>query len=224
MHKLLPFRQYDEKDVINLFQLDVSNATVTNLTPGGIDVTDKESFWSGSLVTVPVGNTKLGGDEPALSTNSYLGAIGSADQGHALQEGNQYPVTGNKVAAVAGGTANHTVLGITIRATLAFDENGEKLLYYREKLDELQAVLPGEAVPIATKGIFTIKPGAAGITNVALAATTITPGFGLAVHGTAAQKGQFTCAGKAAGQLGTILATGTGGGSSIALTTFDAGA
>lgn len=223
MHKLLPFRQYSEKDVINLAQLDVSGATLSNLKPGGTDGTMKNSFWSGSIVNVKSSNTTLGGDDPTLTTNAYLGAIGSDDQGFAMQEGNQYPAAPLKLDPTTGNTGAHLVLGITLKPTLAFDENDEKLLYYRRKLDELQAVLPGEPVPVATRGIFTITTGAAATTNVALAAAAITPGFGIDVHNTAAQVGQFTCAAKAASQLGTILATGKAGGKSIALVTFDAG-
>lgn len=225
MHKLLPFRQYSEKDVINLAQLDVSGAAaIGNLKPGGTDVNLKNAFWSGSLVSVPSTNTTLGGDDPTLTTDPYLGAIGSADQGFALQEGNQYPSSPLKLDAIAGGSNEELVLGLTLRSTLAFDENGEKLLYYRRKLEELQAVLPGETVPVITKGIFTITTSTSPTdTNVALAAGTITPGFGLDVHAAVAQVGQFTCSAKAADSLGTILATGTNGGKSVALVTFDAG-
>lgn len=51
-------------------------------------------------------------------------------------------------------------MGITLRQTLTHDENGEKLLYYREKKDELHCVFPGEAVPVATDGWFTFTADA----------------------------------------------------------------
>ena len=35
-----------------------------------------------------------------------------------------------------------------------FDENGEKLLYNRTKQHQMQCVLSGQAVPIATRGRF----------------------------------------------------------------------
>jgi len=35
---------------------------------------------------------------------------------------------------------------------LAYDENGEKMLYYKQKLDEAFAVLPGHSVPVLTRG------------------------------------------------------------------------
>lgn len=221
MHKLLPFRQYSEKDVINLAQLDVSGATaIGNLKPGTSDGTLKDSFWSGSLVKVPATNTTLGDSDPSLTTNSYLGAIGSGDQGFAMQEGNQYPAAPLKLTGA--GSANHEVLGITLKATLAFDENDEKLLYYKRKLDELQAVLPGETVPVATRGIFTITTGGAAATKVGIADGTITPGMVLGGHGSIVSV--FQTIASAAHGLGRVLATGTNGGKAVALVTFDAGA
>ena len=48
-------------------------------------------------------------------------------------------------------------MGILLRDVRAKDENGENLLYYPEKREELQCVVSGEAVPIATRGIFTLN-------------------------------------------------------------------
>jgi hypothetical protein len=47
-----------------------------------------------------------------------------------------------------------------LRQTLETDENGEKLIYNPIKRDELQAVLSGQAVPVATKGLFTFSEDA----------------------------------------------------------------
>jgi hypothetical protein len=51
-------------------------------------------------------------------------------------------------------------VGITLRETLAYDENGEKLLYYKQKLDEAQAVLPGQTVPVLTRGLVLLDSNA----------------------------------------------------------------
>jgi len=167
MHKLLPFRQYDEKDVINLFSLDLTGeaSPYTNLKPG--DETLNNGFnWSGTAVTVRASDAgEFGGDQPNRTTDGYLGAIGSGDQGYALQSGSFYPSTRAKVGAPA---LNGTALGITLRPTLAWDENHTKLLDYDIKKDELQCVLPGEAVPVATKGFFTlvVDTGAAASSTV----------------------------------------------------------
>jgi len=198
MHKLLPFRQYDEKDVINLFNLKVGGYTLTNLVPGGTG--NNKEFWSGTPV-IPTGtdaDATLTADDPKLTTDAYLGAIGAADQGFALQEGSQYPTAGMQVGTA--GAAAKNVIGITLRATLAYDENGEKLLYYKEKLDELQGVLPGQAVPVVSRGFFTM--------NVS-GQTTANPTIGHALK--AAANGVFTAAAVHQGDgtdCGTILAKG----------------
>lgn len=164
MHKLLPFRQYDEQDVLGIFSLDVSAA-------GGVSkyidlAPDSKGFanganWSGTAVSAKVGN-HLGQDdtnlEPLMTNDPYLGAIGSGDQGpFALQEGSFYPEAPLKVTQTSDCDG---FLGITLRPTMAWDENMEKLLYYPVKKDEFQAVLPGETVPVATRGFFTLTYGA----------------------------------------------------------------
>ena len=84
----------------------------------------------------------------------YLGA--SFDGAHIGFNG--YPAnTGMTVAPAAAGGRG---LGITLRETLAFDENGEKLLYYKQKLDEAQAVLPGQTVPVLTRGLVLLAASA----------------------------------------------------------------
>ena len=45
---------------------------------------------------------------------------------------------------------------MTLYQTAKNDENGEKLLYNPQKQEEKQAMLPGQAVPILTKGIVTL--------------------------------------------------------------------
>lgn len=171
MHKLRPFRQYDEQDVLGIFSLDVSSQKASKyaaLAP------DDKSFqnganWSGTAVSAKVGNA-LGGDEPLRMDDPYLGAIGSGDQGpFALQQGSFYPEAPLKVEAASDCDG---FLGITLRPTMAWDENMEKLLYYPVKKDEFQAVLPGETVPVATRGFFTLTYGASAADGVGLVAAT----------------------------------------------------
>ena len=57
-------------------------------------------------------------------------------------------------------TTGAPVLGVTLNQTIANDENGEKLIYNPIKADELQAVLSGQAVPVATRGLFTFSNSA----------------------------------------------------------------
>ena len=221
MHKLLPFRQYSEKDVFNLAKLSLSGATLSNLKPG--DTTFSSKNWSGTGVGISVpatplatpatgtgsANTTLGGDDPTISANPYLGAIGSADQGYSMMEGNGYPQA--PLTIDVGTASDLNWLGITLRPTLAFDENDEKLLYYNRKKEELQCVLPGETVPVATSGFFTLSVG----TDGAIASLP-TPGAGL----TSAADGKFTAGVSAAGDVGTVIATGSNGGQSVMLVQF----
>ena len=219
MHKLLPFRQYDEKDVINLFSLDLTSASagLTLLKPGNQDAAGMISgHWSGTAVKASA-NVGIGGAEPDLTgTNkAYLGAIGAGNQGFALTQGAISPNAGGSVvpSAAASATENAPCLGITLRATLAFDENDEKLLYYQEKLDELQAVLPEQPVPVATRGFFTV--------NIATLGGAITTAHGGVAAGNGlkvAAEGAFTAAASAADQdVGTVLAKGDANGVKVAM-------
>ena len=137
--RILPFRQYDAHDVVNLFAL----------APGKENdkLTDSGDGDAGVFVTVASGN--FGKDPIEYTTNSYLGKTDYPFVGR-----NQYPsVTLKCTPAVAG---KH-VLGLTLRQTAKTDENGEKLLYNPTKREEAMAVLPGQAVPVASKGIFTLS-------------------------------------------------------------------
>jgi hypothetical protein len=219
MHKLLPFRQYDEKDVINLFSLDVSgeaSSKYTKLSPDNLGVSNGGN-WSGTLVVPQSDSTKLGGDEPTRTYDSYLGKIGSQNQGNfTYQQGVFYPSAPMQVSI---GSVDVSTLGLTLRPTIAWDENDEKLLYYPVKKDEFQAVLPGEAVPVATRGFFTVTVGIAASgaaiadANGLGAGTTIVPGSSLK----AGANGKFVARGSSGTAIARILATGQNAGKDVAL-------
>lgn len=209
IHKLLPFRQYDEKDVVNLFSLVLSGAGTNYSNAYAGAIIDKGSNLSGTAVEISTTNNKLGGDEPMMTASEgYLGAVKDG-LGQTLAQGVQYPKAANTVAPTAA-TGDADFFGITLRSTFAYDENMEKLLYYQRKLEELQAVLPLQAVPVATRGMFTLSLGAL-TGGHALAAAT--PGQGLSV----AASGQFTAGTAASGDVGLVLATGKNGGQDVAL-------
>jgi hypothetical protein len=135
--RLYPFRQYSDIDVINMF----ANSTC-----------DDNPFTNGNgsagvFVKVNAGNLDL--DPITYGTNAYLGKTDYPFLGAA-----QYPSVPLTFTAA---TNDAPVLGITLNQTLAFDENGEKLLYNPIKKAELQAVLSGQAVPVATRGMFTLN-------------------------------------------------------------------
>lgn len=134
--RLYPFRQYSEYDVINLFASDTADLSPSTNGNGS----------AGVFVKVSAGN--LDQDPITYADNSYLGKTDYPFLGAA-----QYPSVPLKFTAA---TAGEPVLGITLNQTLQQDENGEKLLYNPVKRQELQAVLTGQASPVATRGIFTL--------------------------------------------------------------------
>ena len=182
--RLLPFRQYNEQDVVNVFALQ--NADVLESTTGD----GKGS--NGVFVKVTDGNFDQ--DVITYGSNSYLGKTDYPFVG-----GDMYPTNPLEVAAAASG---EIPLGLTLNQTAKTDENGEKLLYNVTKKEELQAVLPGQTVPVATKGIFTLSANA--IEGGAASVFTIGDGFEVAGDGTI---GPATVG--SAESLGMILGTGS---------------
>ena len=154
--RILPYRDYSEHDVLNLFSLDTSAEAA-----GFTSWTEADSGDHDSGVVVKVKTGELPGDMPGgLSEHAsgdelrkYLGASPtSAHIGY-----NAYPYNGMTVEPAGAGDV---AVGITLRETLAYDENGEKLLYYKQKLDEAQAVLPGQTVPVLTRGLVLLDSSA----------------------------------------------------------------
>ncbi len=141
--KILPFRQYDDHDVVNLYR--VADGMVLDSTTGA------GSGDAGTFVKVSAGD--FSADPVAYGADDYLGKTDYPFVGR-----NQYPKVSLQVSPVE--SSDELPLGITLLQTAKADENGEKLLYNPQKAAELQAALPGQAVPIATKGIFTISADA----------------------------------------------------------------
>ena len=152
--RILPWGDYSEHDVVNSFSLDTSSATLSTWVPNNSSNGDHDA---GVVVAVSAGS--LPGDSPAHQKDSgdklrdYLGAsFSSANIGYS-----SYPYNDMLVVPASG---QAPALGITLRESLAFDENGEKMLYYPQKLDEAQGVLPGHSVPVLTKGTVLLSEDA----------------------------------------------------------------
>lgn len=187
--RLLPFRQYDDNDVVNMYAL-VDAAVNDNVTGVG-------SGDAGVFVKVSAGNFDL--DPVSYGTNSYLGKTDYPFVG-----ANQYPSVNLKVTPAASGDLTNC-LGLTLRQTAKFDENGEKLLYYRQKAEELMCVLPGQAVPVATRGVFSLGSNAFG--GGTLTGNNLYVGSGIKLSAT---QGNITgCTMSDAGKIGIVLGTGT---------------
>jgi len=104
-------------------------------------------------VFVKVSDGNFDNDPVTYQTNSYLGNTNYPFVGTT----EMYPEVNLKVT---GAKDEDHAIGMTLYQTAKNDENGEKLLYNPQKQEELQAMLPGQAVPIATKGIFTLSSAA----------------------------------------------------------------
>ena len=179
--RILPFRQYSEEDVVNLYRLK----------DGGELAATTDSGAGDAGVFVKVSNGDFNADPVAYASDSYLGKTDYPFVGRA-----QYPKVGLQMEAATTGSA---VLGISLLQTAKADENGEKLLYNPQKAAELQAALPGQAVPVATKGVFTVSAAAVD--------GTLTPGTKFQIS---ANAGKITGAAvTSAIAIGTVVGTGS---------------
>jgi len=142
MLRLLPFRQYDDMDVVNMFALEDGyvNDNVTGVGNGD----------AGVFVKITTGN--FNADPVEYGVDAYLGKTDYPHVGYS-----KYPKVPKKIAPASSG---EIPFGVTLSQTAKYDENGEKLLYYPVKTYESHALVPGQAVPVATAGIFTISTNA----------------------------------------------------------------
>lgn len=167
---LLPFRQYDDNDVVNMFAYDGTNV--------------------GAGLVVKVSAADLNGDliDLVADNSAFLNTQGDAYSPLAVN-----PL---RVDAADSGDA---ALGILLRDVRDTDENGEKLRFYPQKKEELQCVLSGESVPVATKGVFTFTESAFEADTVLAPMTTLAVRDGGLLG--ASENGDTV--------IGKVLATGT---------------
>jgi len=127
MPTLRPFRDYDEKDVINLFTVSGTALPINK----------------GTLVTI-AGSGFNNQQEPFES----LGAFGGFTEPNtvALRYGTVPKCT------VAG--TGDIPLGMTLFDMRETDENGLLLKYNPRKAAEMEAVISGQTMPIIARGIF----------------------------------------------------------------------
>lgn len=183
--RTLPFRQYNETDVINMFAMGTGFINES--------VTDSGNGDAGVFVTVESGNLNLDTIVYDSAYDSYLGKTNYPHVGV-----NQYPRVSLSLKPATSGDA---LVGITLRQTAKTDENGEKLLYYPQKAEELMCMLPGQAVPVASRGVFTLAASA-----FAGSVPAIGSGFKLP----SGVSGKVTgCTNSDTQKVGTVLATGS---------------
>jgi hypothetical protein len=192
--RLLPFRQYSDQDVINMFALEDSVLTATQ------SITETHSGDAGVFVKISNGNLNL--DPVTYGSNAYLGKTDYPFVGS-----NGYPSVSLKITPASSGDIR--ALGLTLWETAKYDENGEKLIYYPQKAHENQVLLPGQSVPVATKGVFTLTDVAYNNTaNWAVGNPFILSSQAGKVSGVAST---YVAGANQPVVLGTILATGTRG-------------
>lgn len=156
MKRILPLRDYNEHDVINAFSLNTANNAIGDSGDGD----------AGVIVKVSSGT--LSKDAVSYVTSALLGKVDYPHVGR-----NQYPYVPLQVSVAGSGEA---AIGITLFETANYDENGEKLLYYREKALENQVVLSGQAVPILTKGTVMLSDDAFVSASIPAPMTKLTVG------------------------------------------------
>lgn len=132
MPKLLPFRDYNEHDVINIYALSGYTATTATIVDRG------------TLVKIASPGFMLDQASPTefLGNPSDFAPTNVVSQRYGV-----YP----KVTPAGAGEA---ILGMTLFDVRETDENGELLKFRPRKAAELEAVISGQAVPIVRKGIF----------------------------------------------------------------------
>jgi len=160
---LKPFRQYDEHDVINMFAYDV-DATVT----AGVQAT------AGTIVQTTSGGWKAGEDIHDISASQPNAAVNNNSYGNTLSL--RYNLL-SEVVKFAGLTDDGVdvvqPLGMLLHDVRTLDENGEDLRYNPRKADEMQVVVPGQAVPIVTRGLFLLHDSAGNVLNTVSAGEKI---------------------------------------------------
>lgn len=129
--RLLPDRNINPHDVINRYALDA------------------KSGEAGTFVKVLNGDFSNDPVRYVNRTDLFKNSLGNAIS--------QYPEVPYKVTATSGTGDAGLCIGMILNDVREVDENGENLHYYPQKRAELQCVVSGEAVPIATRGMVTLN-------------------------------------------------------------------
>lgn len=174
---LLPFRQYNESEVVNLFALEGTGQ-------------------NGLFVAMITGN-----QDPATTAGSY----GTTNVGYAPANTTslRHLVT-RRVEACAADDDKYSVLGVTLHTVAEVDENGNKLINFpSDQTYERGYVVSGQTVPILKRGIITLKKSQ--VTNTPIPGYVGVPaaGGGIAAYDPANQVATAT----GAKVLGRFLST-----------------
>jgi len=195
--RLLPFRDYDEHDVVNLFKSAGTLDQFIDLSKENRRSTPQGD--AGVFVKVSAGVLNQDGTswDPVDIESNPESLLGKTNYPHVGR--NVYPQASLSVTGVE--SSSDQCIGVTLRQTVARDENGENLLYNPIKKDELFGVLPGEAVPVLSKGLITITDEA--VNGTLEVGNALVPSEGGTVSGIAYDTDRG-----AVNTIGTVLAKG----------------
>ena len=129
-NRLLPFRQYDEQEVVNLYALNGTGV-------------------AGTFVSLQTFNPE---DTDGYSTDTIGGSFAGTTSV-------RYNVN-NTVIPCTSGDTKYEVLGVTLNDTKETDENGNLLIFNPQKAAEMNVVVSGQAVPVLGRGIVTLTSAA----------------------------------------------------------------
>jgi len=137
MPNLLPFRDYSEHEVLNLFACNV-------IANKGTLVAPVRSWKDGAGVE----NSK---NDPLQLSSTGPGAL------YANTVTNNFELVGN-VTTVINHNSVPTAIGILLKDVREFDENGKKLVFDSRKAAEMDVVIKDiQAVPILTRGLILVN-------------------------------------------------------------------
>lgn len=129
-NRLLPFRQYGEQEVVNLYASHNTGVAGTFVKLSTFNPEDTDGF----------GSSVVGADFAGTKNVRYK--------------------VKNTVVPCASGDTKYQVLGVTLYDTREYDENGNMLIYNPQKAAEMNVVTSGQAVPVLTRGIITLTSDA----------------------------------------------------------------
>ena len=176
---LKPFRQYEENDVINLFALDANSGDKGSL------VIVKGSGW--------------------VNNQSDFEVTSLTSQGNVVSWRMSVPY---KLQLAPSGATATTILGMMLYDIREVNYLGLPLIYDKQRKEEAQCVVSGEAVPVVTKGLFLVSgnwgtgAGQAGVPGVGSGAVASDAGAGawkVVAAGTSGSIGRFLGAADADG-------------------------
>jgi len=136
---LRPLRDYNEKDVYNLYTFSGQTTTAQIVNKG-------------TLVGIVPGAGWRNDQDPT----NIIGTYGdfSVNNVQALRYGNTAAVTWYGTGIQASGFPGEYPIGITLFDIRELDENLIPLKYNPRKAAELEACISGQAVPIVSRGTF----------------------------------------------------------------------